>query len=495
MAQLIQSLAIAGARDSSGNPVSSGVAWFFEIGGGSTQATVYSDEDGTVIATQPVVLDAGGRAVVFTVGPVRMVIQDSTFADVSDVDQVNVNTAEAVRVDSASWTDPFLDEVLDVLGTSVGGTDGKYLESSGATARTIKSKFSELSISVKDFGAKGDGLQVDTTAVQAAINRVAFLGGGEVYFPPGTYLTDQLLTCATSGVSLRGAGRGVSIIKLNSATLNGITFTGCTGFSIRDLELVAASSSSGTGITFATCTKFAMSGVYVHLFYVECAMTSGQYVAIRDTELRSASTAGSAGRSITLTDTSNVNVTASIMDCLGASSKTVEVLGSSSSLAIFQSSTSSTGTFVYFATAASGNGFRFVGNGIGGTAFGFADSVVPLNFFQRGNGIDGSATTSAVGNTQTPVLITGPDIKLTAASGGAGTVTVGLPAVLPISTAKDVFYDFTFVNAAGGAVTWTLNGVFVVSAAIPTTDAHTIGVRFRWDGAKLREVSRADTVT
>lgn len=496
MAQLVDWLAGAGARTSSGAPVSSGFAWAYEIGGGTTPATVYSDVAGTVIATQPIALDAAGRATVYTIGPVRFVVQDATFATVSDWDQANVNRAEAVQVNNSSWTNGYLDGLLTAIGASVGGADGMYLESSGATARSIKSKFSELSISVKDFGAKGDGLQVDTTAVQAAINRVGFLGGGEVYFPPGTYKLDQALTLATDGVSFRGAGRTATVLSFTSATQNGIALTGCDGFYIRDLQMTSVTS-SGTGIALSTCTDGAISGVYVTGWYVACAMASCSRMTVDQGRLRSPSAAAGAGRSLTLTDTVSVAVRGTLLDTFGAASYGVELLGSSSGVT-FSCWFTSTGSSVRFDIGLTGGSFCFVGSSfaIGTAYFSFGASSMPQGLYVLGTpNLDGSSTTSAVGNTQTPVLYTGPEIKLTAASGGAGAVTVASPVVLPASTSRNVFYDFSFVNASGGAVTWTLNAVFVVNTAIPTTDAHTIGVRFRWDGAKLREVSRADTVT
>lgn len=42
---------------------------------------------------------------------------------------------------------------------------------------------------VRDFGAKGDGKSKDTVAITKAIAAVEAAGGGEVYFPEGTYLT------------------------------------------------------------------------------------------------------------------------------------------------------------------------------------------------------------------------------------------------------------------------------------------------------------------
>lgn len=48
---------------------------------------------------------------------------------------------------------------------------------------------SSLALSVRDFGATGDGKTKDTAAIQEAIDRCAALGGGEVRFPAGDYLT------------------------------------------------------------------------------------------------------------------------------------------------------------------------------------------------------------------------------------------------------------------------------------------------------------------
>lgn len=46
-------------------------------------------------------------------------------------------------------------------------------------------------VTVKDYGAVGDGITDDTLAIQQAINFVSTRGGGIVYFPPGTYKIAQ----------------------------------------------------------------------------------------------------------------------------------------------------------------------------------------------------------------------------------------------------------------------------------------------------------------
>jgi polygalacturonase len=48
------------------------------------------------------------------------------------------------------------------------------------------------SVSVKDFGAKGDGQALDTGAINNAIDAASQAGGGTVFFPPGTYLSTSI---------------------------------------------------------------------------------------------------------------------------------------------------------------------------------------------------------------------------------------------------------------------------------------------------------------
>ena len=57
--------------------------------------------------------------------------------------------------------------------------------STGAVNRPINQKLSEV-ISVKDFGAVGDGSTDDTAAIQAALAAIKANGGGTLYFPKST---------------------------------------------------------------------------------------------------------------------------------------------------------------------------------------------------------------------------------------------------------------------------------------------------------------------
>ena len=76
-------------------------------------------------------------------------------------------------------------------------------------------------VSVKDFGAKGDGKTDDRAALQAAVDAVKKAGGGTVSFPEGTYIVSapnkgrwepQVRIC--NNLKFKGAGMKRSIVKI-----------------------------------------------------------------------------------------------------------------------------------------------------------------------------------------------------------------------------------------------------------------------------------------
>jgi hypothetical protein len=82
---------------------------------------------------------------------------------------------------------------------------------SGAVARSAQDKLRET-ISVKDFGAVGDGVANDTAAIQSAVNHVA-ISGQILFFPVGTYRA--VMIELKSNVTIEGEGRNSEIVMIN----------------------------------------------------------------------------------------------------------------------------------------------------------------------------------------------------------------------------------------------------------------------------------------
>lgn len=87
----------AGVVDSSGSALSSGQVYFYAIGT-TSKVDIFSDPELTVPLSNPVTLDAAGKAKVYTERAVRMVIQSSAGVTVADYDEVGSLSTEDVSV-------------------------------------------------------------------------------------------------------------------------------------------------------------------------------------------------------------------------------------------------------------------------------------------------------------------------------------------------------------------------------------------------------------
>jgi polygalacturonase len=76
---------------------------------------------------------------------------------------------------------------LKVAGTAVVGLAAGEQGSAATGARTGDTA-AHANFNVREFGAKGDGKNLDTPAINKAIDAAAAAGGGTVYFAAGTYL-------------------------------------------------------------------------------------------------------------------------------------------------------------------------------------------------------------------------------------------------------------------------------------------------------------------
>jgi len=98
-------------------------------------------------------------------------------------------------------------------------------EGTGAVDTTVEAKLRE-SVSVKDFGAVGDGVTDDTAKIQAAVDAVSAAGGGTLLILAGTYLVSSSINVG-SNIHIRGRGQIIlddnadcSVISINANSSN-----------------------------------------------------------------------------------------------------------------------------------------------------------------------------------------------------------------------------------------------------------------------------------
>jgi hypothetical protein len=174
-------------------------------------------------------------------------------ANNNDIDSVGVLTATKVTGLAAptGTTDATNKNYVDATVTNTIGPipDGDtYVTATGSTTlRKISDRWADV-LSVKDFGAVGDGVADDAAAIQAAINyagtAVNGAAGKEIFFPTGVYLISTTLLLPNR-VALRGAGGRGTQIKVHSTFASSYMFHASNGTSsmfgsmLTDLHIVA----------------------------------------------------------------------------------------------------------------------------------------------------------------------------------------------------------------------------------------------------------------
>ena len=212
---------------SNGLPLAGGKLYTYAAGT-TTPLAAYTSISGVTPHANPIILDSAGRVpseVWLTAGSnYKFTLKTSANVEIWTKDNIPGIITAADLVAYVTYAN------LASTATGKGAALTGFIQSgTGAVARTVLTKERDI-VSVKDFGAVGDGVTDDSAAFIAAIqslnSRVPVftrLGDGqaELYVPEGAYrLTQSGILSNTgvvtrSGYKMRGAGRESTVIWLD----------------------------------------------------------------------------------------------------------------------------------------------------------------------------------------------------------------------------------------------------------------------------------------
>lgn len=226
MAVTLSLFAGAGAQffDNNGNVLSGGKIYTYQAGT-TTPLAVYTTNSAAAFHTNPIVLDAAGRVpsggeiwLQLGVG-YKFVVKTSTEVLIATYDNIPTsaqppaaNDADSImyeqgytvtagsfvvgkiyRIVSVGTTDfTLIGSVSNVVGTHFIATGAGTGTGTAELSQTVETKLRQT-VSVKDFGAVGDGVTDDTAAIQAALN-AAGTSAVSLYFPSAVYNTTGTLS-------------------------------------------------------------------------------------------------------------------------------------------------------------------------------------------------------------------------------------------------------------------------------------------------------------
>lgn len=147
----------------------------------------------------------------------------------------------------------------DDIAANAGIAATKLALVTGATSRSVDSKLRDT-ISVKDYGAVGDGVTNDSPAFIAA-RTAAHAAGKRIYVPAGTYKLNQVLS---SSENLIMEGDGPSSVLDFTGTITGGNYAiEAFGTATQIQELTNTATIGTYQVTFASAPSLAVGDVFV----------------------------------------------------------------------------------------------------------------------------------------------------------------------------------------------------------------------------------------
>lgn len=247
-----------------GDPLAGGKLYTYAAGTTTPLAT-YTDSTGITPNTNPVILDARGEASIwlFSTLGYKFVLKTATEVLIYTVDNINGTTTP----------DQFA--MASTVGYTPAGT--------GAVVTNVQTKLRET-VSVKDFGAVGDGVTNDTVAIQNAITFARLQGGQsrKLYWPRGTYLITNTITIGTNQYVDFDPGVTINFVPADplntycfvAANQSAIYFNG-NGTTINGTRGTVAGQGVGTGFFIYGCDNVVIRDFTINNFATDGITLTG----------------------------------------------------------------------------------------------------------------------------------------------------------------------------------------------------------------------------
>lgn len=259
----LSALAGAGQQFFSNNgvPLNGGKLYSYAAGT-TTPQTTYTSVSGATPHANPIVLDSSGRV---ATGEIWLTAGSNYKFVLTDSNDVLI----------ATW-----DNITGINGTGITSNASNVQydpDGVGAVSTNVQDKLRQT-VSVKDFGAVGNGVANDTTAIQAALTANS---GNTVVFPPGIYkITSQLTVGVGTFIEaynaiLDGSSGNFTVLKftdgggISGGTINGfgnaLFNASSIGISCIGTNNAPAAPTYVTGpsVKDVTITNFGSYGVYL----------------------------------------------------------------------------------------------------------------------------------------------------------------------------------------------------------------------------------------
>jgi hypothetical protein len=262
--------------DDSGNVLSGGKLYTY-LAGTTTPATTYTDNTGSVANSNPIILDAAGR------------VANEIWLDSNTTYKFVLTNSSDVLIATYDNIPAVLSPAeLNSFKAALAGSNGSSLvgfisTGTGATARTVQSKLRDT-VSVKDYGAVGDGLTDDLAKIQAAIDANP---GRIILFPKGSYIISDALYVRSNGTILKGEGAQLNstVINHTGITTNAVIFTdGASNSGIEDIYFYTnVKKSSGNAVVFTGGAYNCYArNIIVFYYYDAFAIVGGSFITIEN---------------------------------------------------------------------------------------------------------------------------------------------------------------------------------------------------------------------